>query len=137
VRWQDFGGQGPLVQNSPTNPAPGQALPIADANEVQAAKVALNLDITNATVGILHIPTNRVHLRPISQTNPPGHAALVQQMKLNRNDCRGFVVAITPGGKFVVENLSGLNVGSGGTTNLQMPQSIFDKIQIALASAGL
>jgi hypothetical protein len=115
-------------------PAP---VPLVDSNELQAVKTALDADITDAGVGVLHLPTNRVHLQPVSQLHPPGHDALVQQLHLDRAECRGFVIAKTPAGEFVVENVSGLNVGSGGPTSLAMPQPLFDNVKLALMAARL
>jgi len=88
-------------------------------------------------VGVYHVPTNRVYIRPASQTNPVGHDALVQQLNLGQNECRGFVITKRAKmGQFVVENISGLNVGSGGT-GLGMPQVLFDSIEQAVIAAGL
>jgi site-specific recombinase XerC len=67
---------------------------------------------------------------------PVGHKALAQQLGLNTSDCRGFVIAKNATtGQFVVENISGLNIGSGGT-GMGMPQSLFDAIRQALLAAG-
>ena len=113
------------------------SLPVVDANEVQTVKGALNVDVTDAGVGVYHLSTNCIYLRPSSQTNPVGHTALVQQLNLNRADCRGFVIVKVPAtGLFAVENTSGLNAGSGGT-GLGMPQPLFDSIRLALLAAGL
>jgi hypothetical protein len=92
-------------------------------------KVALAADITDAGVGLLHLPTNRIHLRPTSQTTPPGHNALVRLLAINRGDCRGFVVVIDKSGNYDVENISGLNAGTGGISNFSMPQALFDDIK--------
>lgn len=136
------GDQGLLVHNmsqgTPT-PAPTPACPpIVDSNEVQAVKNALNADITDFGVGVYHIPGSRAHLVPASQTGPNvGHSALVQQLNLNRTECRGFVIAKHPHtGHYVIENVSGLNVGSGGV-GLGMPQPLFDSIRQAVLAAGL
>lgn len=117
-------------------PLPG-GTPLIDSSEVQAVKKALNADVTDAGVGLYHIPTNRVYLRPVSQTNPAGHTSLVQQLRFNTGECRGFVIAKhSTTGQFVVENISGLNIGSGGT-GMGMPQALFDAVRQALLAAGL
>jgi hypothetical protein len=111
---------------------------MVDSNEVKTVKNALNADITDFGVGVYHIPTARVYLAPASTTKPAfGHNTLVLQLGLNRNDCRGFVIAKHPQtGQYVIENASGLNVGSGGV-GLGMPQPLFDSIKQALLAAGL
>ena len=111
--------------------------PSVDRNELQAVKDALNADITDAGVGVVHVPTNGIYLCPVSQTTPPGHDALVRKMQLAQDECRGFVIAKTTAGQFAVENVSGLNVGSGGPTSLEMPVGVFDSIRQALMAAGL
>ena len=104
------------------------SIPTVDHLELQAVKTALRCDITDCGIGVLHVPTNRVHLRPSSQTNPVGHDALVRHLQLSRKDCRGFVVAVNNLGQYVVENISGLNAAAGGPNSLQMPLVIFDEI---------
>ncbi len=127
------------MHNSSTpNPAPiPTGPPSVDGNEVQAVKNALNADVTDFGVGVFHVHTNRVYLLPASQTKPVGHNALVQQLNLYRSECRGFVIAKHPTtGQFVMENASGLNVGSGGV-GLGMPQPLFNSINHAVLPAGL
>ncbi len=121
----------PSGQPTPTSP------PLVDGNEVQAVKTASRANPSDTGVGVYHIPTNRVHLIPISQTHPYGHTAFVRQLGLTPADCRGFVIALAPGGQFVVENISGLNRGSGGATSFQMPQPLFDGLKRAVIAAGL
>jgi hypothetical protein len=111
--------------------------PSVDSKEVQVVKDALNLDITDAGVGILHVPANRIHLRPSSQTRPVGHDALVRQLGLSRSDCKGFVIVKDVSGMLVIENLSQLNIGSGGPKSLMMPPSLFGLIKQAVIAAGL
>jgi hypothetical protein len=125
-----------MSQGTPTPAPTPPASPMVDRNELQAVKIALNADVTDFGVGVYHIPSNRVYLVPASRTRPNvGHGALVQQLNLNRTDCRGFVITKHTS-LYVVENASGLNVNSGGV-GLGMPQPLFDSIRQALLAAGL
>ena len=100
-------------------------------------KAALSADITDFGVGIYHIPANRVYLRPASDNQPVGHTALANALGLDKAECRGFVIAKHPTtGQYVIENASGLNIGSGGV-GLGMPQPFFDSIKQAVRTAGL
>jgi hypothetical protein len=126
-----------LVLNANLPSGASNPLPLVDANELQAVKSALTADNTDAGVGVLHLPTNRIHLRSTSQTKPPGHNALVRQLALKRGDCRGFVIVLNKSGDYLIENISGLNSGSGGMNNLQMSQTLFEDVKQALMNAAL
>ena len=124
-----------------SQPHPGQTQapgpPSVDTNEVRGVKDALAVDITDFGVGIYHLPTNRVSLRPASHTKPVGHAALVNAVGLNTIECRGFVITQDLATReFVIENMSGLNVGTGGV-GMGMPEPLFDSIRQAILAAGL
>jgi hypothetical protein len=110
---------------------------MVDKSDVDTVKAALIADITDFGVGVYHIPTNRLYLRPASHNQPVGQIALVTALGINRSDCRGFVIAKhPPTGQYVIENISGLNVGSGGV-GLGMPQDEFDRIRQSVLAAGL
>jgi hypothetical protein len=126
------GGGGSSSQGNPTPPK-------VDPAEVQAAKDALLADDTDWGAGVLDLSTNQIHIRSASQLSPAGHDTLVQQLGLNRANCRGFVITMNDLGQWIVENMSGLNVGSNpvSATSTSMPNTEFNVIVQALHAAGL
>jgi hypothetical protein len=111
--------------------------PVVDTRELSEVKAALDADITDAGIGIYHLPSNCIFLAPTSKTIPPGHLALVARRGLDAADCRGFVIVKTPVGNFLAENFSGLNVNRAGSVGFRMAPVLFDEIERSLTAAGL
>jgi hypothetical protein len=109
---------------------------IALPAEVQAVKDALDQNVLNAGVGILHGPTGSIHLKPFDQV-PGGHAQLAGMLGLPLVECKGFAILKAPDGRFVPVNNSHLHGPQGSPRSLQMPQATFDEIVQALGAAGL
>ena len=112
---------------------------VADANEVQAVKDALNQNHLNAGVGIVHLPTGKIHIKPFNDSalQGGGHIGLVDSLSLNAAECRGFGVAKNAAGNFEAANVSHLNGIQGQPGSLQMPANIFNDVVDALKAAGL
>ena len=73
-----------------------------------------------------------------SSATTAAHRDLAKSLGLEASELLGFVVAKNPKtGQFVVENISGLNVGSVGSTGMRMADDIFKSIKDALSGAGL
>lgn len=100
-----------------------------DANELAAVRDALVADPTNFGVGILHVPSERIVLRPFDcLKNRGGHLELVDELEWPTRDCLGFVVS-RPAGECVMVNLSQLNAQAGP---LWMPPATFREVATTL-----
>ena len=97
--------------------------------ELIAVREALKEDPSNFGVGILHVPTGRIALRPFDQLkHRGGHIELVTEREWTPRDCLGFVVA-RPAGEWVMVNLSQVNAQVG---MLWMPPTTFRNIVLSL-----
>ena len=77
--------------------------------ELLAVREALSQDPSNIGVGILHMPTGRIALRPFDRLrNRGGHLELAGECDWTPQECLGFIVA-KPANECVMVNLSQLN----------------------------
>ena len=120
------GNQGTVVHN---------ALPRCLVEEANAVKKALDADITDAGVGVLHVPSGKVFLRPASKTKS-SHAQFVKELGYNADEVRGFVVTMDPkSAKYVVENISSLNVQYPGDS-MKMAHELFATVTEKMSQLG-
>jgi hypothetical protein len=97
--------------------------------ELLAVRDALRQDPANLGVGILHLATGRVALRPIEQLrHRGGHVELVAENYWTPEECLGFIVA-RPAGECQIINLSQLNSRAG---YVYMPPGTFRDIVLNL-----
>ena len=97
--------------------------------ELLAVREALQEDALNYGVGILHLATGRIVLRPFNDIcHRGGHVELADEFAWLPGECLGFMVA-KPHGKCVLVNHSQLNVRAGG---LHMAQETFRRIVVSL-----
>ena len=97
--------------------------------ELLAVREALLQDAFNLGVGILHLPTGRVVLRPFDALrHRGGHVELAEEFDWRPDECLGFIVA-RPAGECVMINLSQLNSQAGP---LYMPHGTFRNILLSL-----
>lgn len=100
-----------------------------DPDELTAVREALQEDASNFGVGVLHVPSGRIALRPFDQLkNRGGHLELVSESEWTPRECLGFVVA-RPAGESLMVNLSQLNAQVGP---LWMPPGTFRTIVLSL-----
>lgn len=107
-----------------------------DPRELQIIKDAMDRDVNNHGVGILHEPTGQIRLAPFDDV-PGGHDQLAGKWCLPESECKGFAIMKQLDGTFVVFNSSHLNGPQGQPGSLQMPPSTFAAIVQALQAAGL
>jgi hypothetical protein len=97
--------------------------------ELLAVREALRSDPLNYGVGVLHLATGRIVLRPFNDIcHRGGHLELADEFAWLPGECLGFIVA-EPEGKCVLINHSHLNVRAGG---LPMAQETFRNIVVSL-----
>jgi hypothetical protein len=102
---------------------------IVESIELDRVREALKEDPWNLGVGILHVPTGRIALRPFDQLkNRGGHLELVHELEWVLGECLGFIVA-RPAAECVMVNLSQLNAQAGA---LWMAPETFRNIVLAL-----
>jgi len=100
-----------------------------EREELVTVRDALMRDSCNLGVGILHLPTGRIALKPFAQLpHRGGHVELAGNLDWAPDECLGFFVA-RPTGECVMINRSQLNAQAGP---LQMPQGTFRNILLSL-----
>jgi hypothetical protein len=98
--------------------------------ELLSVREALQDDPLNYGVGLLHLDTSRIVLRPFNDVcHRGGHLELVNEHAWLSGECFGFIVA-KPEGTCVLINQSQLNVQAGG--GLAMPKETFRNIVLGL-----
>jgi hypothetical protein len=109
--------------------APEQAAFTVLPEELLAVREALLQDAGNLGVGVVHLPTARIALRPFDRLqHRGGHVELAGANDWAPDHCLGFLVA-RPTGECVMINRSQLNAQTGP---LQMPQVAFRKVLLSL-----
>ena len=99
------------------------------STELMIVREALERDPSNYGVGILHLATGRIVLRPFNDLrHRGGHVELVEEFEWPPDQCLGFIVA-RPGGESLMVNISHLNTQAGP---LQMPTGTFRNILLTL-----
>jgi hypothetical protein len=97
--------------------------------ELLAVREALQLDPLNYGVGLLHLDTGQIVLRPFNDIcHRGGHLELVSEHAWLPDECLGFIVA-KPAGTYVLINQSQLNRRTGG---LAMPKATFRNVVVGL-----
>src|SRR6266545_183455 len=99
-----------------------------DSREVDAVKQALTADPGDIGVGVIHLPTAGIILRPFNSIpSGNGHIGLVDETVSPADEFRGFIV-IREAGRYDVLNSSHLNGPQGAPGSLRMPAQVFDMI---------
>jgi hypothetical protein len=97
--------------------------------ELFGVREALQEGPLNFGVGVLHLPTQRIIMRPVDEVRDRGgHVELADEHGWPPHECLGFLVA-RPKHECVIVNLSQLNSRLG---SLSMPQALFRKILLSL-----
>ncbi len=95
------------------------------SEELQAVRDALRTDSCNLGVGIVHLPTGRIALKPFeSLRHRGGHVGLAAEMEWSPEECLGFMVA-RPSAECIMINRSQLNAQAGA---LHMPAETFRNV---------
>ncbi len=98
-------------------------------DEFRHVREALGDDPANLGVGLLHLPGERLVLRPFNDVrHRGGHLEMVHEYGWLPDECLGFIVA-RPARELVMINLSQLNARSGP---LFMAHATFRKVLLSL-----
>lgn len=107
-----------------------------DPAEIRQVKAELDANPRDLGLGVIHLPTGRLHLRSFDSVGRRGHEALVSRLGYVAADCRGFVI-VKDGPSFHVLNVSQLNGPQGRPGSLNMADDLFNNIVKELRHGGL